>query len=328
MSIKKIAITLGDIGGIGPEITFNAISELKNNDHFQPIIYGTSSIFNISSLKHWKKKFTIVNSLSENILHDNSTIFFVDIGSSLTNIHIGSPNKDNGLLSFQFIQRATEDLKKFNLSGLVTAPICKESLSLANLKYTGHTTILKHLTSSKDVSMAFYTPKLKTVLNSIHIPFNRVIDYLTESYLFTSFKNSIKFSNILGIKSPKIALSALNPHASESGLFGSEEGTILSPLLTKWNNQSNINILGPFSADTLYRRAYQNEFDIIISLYHDQALIPIKLIGFNDAVNVTVGLPFLRTSPDHGTAFDIAYQQKPSSKSMIESILFHLSFSL
>ncbi len=198
---------------------------------------------------------------------------------------------------------------------LVTAPISKTAWKMADIHYTGHTTALKALSNAETVSMAFYTPNLRTILTTIHISLMQVSKQLTKNRLNTTISHAQLFCQQLGITNPKIAVAGLNPHAGEGGLFGTEEHTIKGVI-----DSHDASITGPYPPDTLYYRAYQGEFDIVVSLYHDQGLIPIKLIGFHDAVNVTVGLPFIRTSPDHGTAFDIAGKEQANSSSMQAAI--------
>ena len=187
---------------------------------------------------------------------------------------------------------------------------------MANITHTGHTTALQSLSKSGPVSMAFYTPTLKTILTTIHIPLMHVASQLTPKKLQQTINHGILFCQNLGITSPKIAVAGLNPHAGEGGLFGNEEAR-----LTNVIKQYDDTVSGPYPPDTLYYRASQGDFDLVVSLYHDQGLIPIKLIGFHDAVNVTIGLPFIRTSPDHGTAFDISGQGTANESSTKAAIL-------
>ena len=292
-----IGLTLGDPAGIGPEIVEKALQINDKTQEFTPILFGSKKCIQSMSYYSKEKSYT----LDEIPRYDQK------------------PSAENGRISINSIQKAVESAQKGEIDALVTAPINKTSLSLSGSNYTGHTTLLRDLAKSPATSMAFHTHTLKTILATIHIPFTKVVDHLTTKNLETVIKNSYHYATLLGIKQPKIALAGLNPHAGENNLFGSEETNILIPAIEKFSDPENP-ILGPFPADTLYHRAHEGEFDIVISLYHDQGLIPIKLIDFKTAVNVTLGLPFIRTSPCHGTAFDIAGQNKASADSMISAI--------
>jgi 4-phospho-D-threonate 3-dehydrogenase / 4-phospho-D-erythronate 3-dehydrogenase len=315
--LPKIGITLGDPGGIGPEICLKAIIENLKKPTYIPVLIGSKSILEHPKLKALTSQLKLCTKLDTK--PTNNTCYLIDIKTKNKDFVIGVPDKINGKLCFDFIIKGIDLAKKKDIAALVTAPICKESLKLAALPYTGHTTMLTKLTKSSEVSMGFYTPELKTVLVTVHKPLTKVAELLTEENLTAAAKNSFLFANILNIPKPKIALAALNPHAGEAGLFGIEEQNILEPFIDKIKKQG-LNILGPIPADTLYHRALKKEFDIVISLYHDQALIPVKLLAFDRAVNITLGLPFIRTSPDHGTAFDIAYKNEANPGSMIEAI--------
>lgn len=322
--IKRIAFSIGDPGGIGPEVTFKAIRNTFQVNSYTPIIYGSA---NLLAHEKWQ---LFVSGLPLTVIQPNDEIQdqkinFLDCGDYEGDLLLKS-DQQNGQQSFNYLCRSVDACKEKRVDALVTAPICKYSFTLAGINYTGHTTLLSALTSSRTVSMAFYTERLKTVLATVHMPLQKVSSELNEPLLNKTFKNSLLFAKQLQIVNPKIALAALNPHASEGGMFGNEERVLLEPLVRKWQSQGHA-VFGPIPADTLYHRAYKGEFDIVISLYHDQGLIPIKLLNFHDAVNVTLGLPFIRTSPDHGTAFDIAYQDKADASSMISATQLALKLS-
>jgi 4-hydroxythreonine-4-phosphate dehydrogenase len=312
--MKIIGITLGDPGGIGPEVVLKSLHLFKKTNHI-PIIYGPKEI-----LTKLETPYTFEPWIGRKSAKPN-TFYWSDISLETTNWVIGKPDARNGHISYQTVEQAVLHANLGEIDGIVTAPISKTSWNLAGYRHKGHTGMIAALTGEDMASMAFYTPKLKTVLTTVHIPFINIANELTTQALNKATDHALLFAKILKIESPKIALAGLNPHAGESGLIGSEEQTLLIPYVEA-KQKENIPITGPYPPDTLYRRAYEGEFDIVISLYHDQALIPIKLIGFEDAVNVTLGLPFLRTSPDHGTAFDIAYQNKASARSMQSAISF------
>tara|TARA_A100001015_G_C14943368_1_gene693518 strand:- start:35 stop:997 length:963 start_codon:yes stop_codon:yes gene_type:complete len=302
----KLGISLGDPGGIGYEISLKSLKAISTEidlDHF--ILFGKRSLLSHPQLeKTWA-------SLPKQPQ-------FIDCGPD-DDIQFKTESATNGHIAIESIQNAIQSYKNGQIQGLVTAPINKKSLHLAQSPYTGHTTLLQDAFDNTPVSMGFYTPTLKTVLTTIHIPLSKVPAQLTFDLLERTLTNTLSFCDLLQIDSPKIALAGLNPHAGEDGLFGLEEQTLLIPFV-KSMQERNIPIKGPFPADTLYKRQLDGEFDMSISLYHDQGLIPIKLIGFGDAVNITLGLEMIRTSPDHGTAFDIAYEDKANPQSMKSAI--------
>jgi 4-hydroxythreonine-4-phosphate dehydrogenase len=313
-----LGITLGDIGGIGPEVVFKSLIRLRNNLHKPTVIFGCHTIFSDQYYRDFLnqlavKKTTLVEDLNA------SGIYLYECPVNSESFIKNRPDAINGKRALTYIQTAVSYIKKGTIKGLVTAPICKESLKLAGAPMTGHTTLLQSLSESKEVSMAFYTSELKTLLATIHIPLNSVAQTLTEELITTSIRHAHLFCLKLGITHPKIAVAGINPHASESGMFGNEEKEVIMPAIEACRSQG-IEADGPFSPDTVFTRALKKEWDIVVSMYHDQGLIPIKLLAFHDAVNVTIGLPFVRTSPDHGTAFDIAYKNCAFPDSMIAAI--------
>lgn len=292
MTRPMIGITLGDPGGIGPEIIFKTLLSVQSQKSFVPVLFGAKSILTHPYLK------PLVDQLD--------SFEFIDCYPLSSHYAIGMPDAQNGSAAFAFIESALSAIQTQKIQAILTAPICKESFKLAGVPFLDHTTLLQSNTQSSAVNMAFYTPALKTVLATIHNPYKDVPHLLTKKCLIDTIKNTYQFANILRIQNPRIAIAGLNPHAGENGLFGTEEQDILVPIIQQME-QDGYPIIGPIPPDTVYYRAVQGDFDIVISLYHDQGLIPIKLLGFHDAVNITLGLPFLRTSPDHGTAFDKAY---------------------
>lgn len=316
--MKRIGITLGDLGGIGPEIVFKFLSTVSSFD-FIPIIFGSATVLEHALIQRYVEKLSLhVVSSVQAISFKWGEVYFVAEATPVP-LHIGSPCAQNGHLAYRAIQQAVQAALDGVVEAIVTAPLCKESMFLAGCTHTDHTTLLAHLTGSDRVSMAFYTPRLKTVLATVHVPFTQVASLLNETTLSLAVENAFNFTQYLEIKNPKIAVAGLNPHAGESGLFGREELEVINPVI-KTLAEKGVPVYGSFPPDTLYYRAYQGEFDVVVSLYHDQGLIPIKLLAFEEAVNITLGLPFVRTSPDHGTAFDIAYQGKASTTSFGEAL--------
>lgn len=225
-----------------------------------------------------------------------------------------------GQSSIKALEEAVRFLKEKKADVLITAPVSKTHLKAAGFKFPGQTEFLANIFDAKDEAMMLACSQLKIVLTTIHIPLKKVFEVLTPKLIeekLTLTNNSLK--KYFGIKNPRIAVCGLNPHAGEGGLFGNEEKKIIIPAIKK-AVKKGINAIGPLSADTIFYRAIKGEFDAVLCHYHDQGLIPIKTLAFDEGVNTTLGLPIIRTSPDHGPAFDIAGKNKANPSSMKEAI--------
>jgi 4-hydroxythreonine-4-phosphate dehydrogenase len=225
-----------------------------------------------------------------------------------------------GQAAYDTILRAVRDAKEGVVQAIATAPVNKEALALAGLPWRGHTGMLAALTNTPDVAMMFYSEKLRVVLATIHIPISEVPSALTVQSLGTIIRLTAEALPEFGFVKPRIALAGLNPHAGEHGVIGHEEERVLIPAV-KHGQEAGVDITGPWPGDTVFTRAVRGEFDVVIACYHDQGLIPVKLIAFGEAVNVTLGLPIIRTSVDHGTAFDIAGRGTANPESMVQAVL-------
>ena len=225
-----------------------------------------------------------------------------------------------GQAAYETIVRAVRDAQAGGIHGIATAPINKEALALAGVPWRGHTEMLASLTNASNVAMMFWSDKLRVVLATIHIPLASVPAALT----IDSVSGIIELTNRelprFGITRPRLALAGLNPHAGEHGILGHEETDVLEPAVAR-SAKAGVDIAGPFPGDTIFLRAIRGEFDAVIACYHDQGLIPIKMAAFGEAVNVTLGLPIIRTSVDHGTAFDIAGKDMADPESMVQAVL-------
>jgi len=277
----RVAITAGDPAGIGPEIAARAAADPSVLDVCEPIIYGASN------------------------------------GQSFAP---GQLSADAGRSAYDAIVRAVEDAQRKKMDAIATAPINKEALRLAGLPWNGHTDLLAHLTGARDVAMMFYSDALRVVLATVHIALADVPRALTKASLEATIDLTSRELPRFGIAKARIAVAGLNPHAGEHGLFGREEETIMTPAIEACRARG-IDVAGPFPADTVFVRARRGEFDVVVACYHDQGLIPVKLVAFGQAVNVTLGLPIVRTSVDHGTAFDIAGKGVADPQSMIAAVL-------
>jgi 4-hydroxythreonine-4-phosphate dehydrogenase len=232
----------------------------------------------------------------------------------------GVLSADAGLAAYETIVRAVRDAQAGGIQGIATAPINKEALALAGLPWRGHTEMLAELTNAASVAMMFWSDKLRVVLATIHIPLASVPAALTIESVTGIIELTHRELPRFGIARPRLALAGLNPHAGEHGVLGREEIDVLEPAVARCAN-AGVDIAGPFPGDTIFLRATRGEFDAVIACYHDQGLIPIKMAAFGQAVNVTLGLPIVRTSVDHGTAFDIAGKGIADAESMVLAVL-------
>ena len=301
--MNPIAITMGDPAGIGPEVTLSAINKL--NAHPGIILFG-----------HPDQKPRGLRNLSADISENKIT--FIECGKGL-NISTKYHDASNAQIAYDCLLKALQYSQNNAVSGLVTAPISKEGFFKAGIKTTDHTSLLKQFFDRPNASMGFYSKPLKVILATIHIGLSNVEKLLTPATIEAAINNALLMTTMIGIKNPKIGVAGLNPHAGENGQFGDFEIKTLQPVIDSFKSQ-NISISDPISPDIIFRKALDNEFDIVIAMYHDQGLIPLKMVAFDSAVNVTLGLPIIRTSPDHGTAYDIAGKGIANPNAMLAAI--------
>ena len=315
MTLRTIGITLGDPGGIGTEVTLKALAHNSTLPEARIILFGSRLVIEeeIKSL-----------GLSLDIASYNKTstiatprLSLYEVENSIQSLQRGSPSAINGEASFRFFEAAVEKARVGALQSLVTAPISKHSWSLAGLPYAGHTEYLGHI--FPQAIMAFWSERLKVALLSHHIPMIKAIQRVRKDELLEFFLRLAQTLSETKIKASRFLVAGLNPHAGEEGLMGSEELEEISPAIAEARNRGMV-IEGPFPPDVVFRQALGQPETIVIALYHDQGLIPFKIVAFDEGVNVTLGLPFVRTSPDHGTAFDIAGKGIANPKSMLEAI--------
>ena len=244
-------------------------------------------------------------------------LFGADTGATFAP---GVLSAEAGRAAYDAVVRAVDAAMKREVDAIATAPVNKEAFRLAGLPWSGHTDLLAHLTGARDVAMMFHSDVLRVVLATVHIALADVPRALSAASLEATIDLTWHELPRFGIARPRIAVAALNPHAGEHGLFGCEEETIIAPAIAACRARG-IDVAGPFPADTVFVRARRGDFDVVVACYHDQGLIPVKLVAFGQAVNVTLGLPIVRTSVDHGTAFDIAGRGVADPESMIAAVL-------
>jgi len=279
-----VAITTGDPSGIGPEICAKAIRDPRVVLACSPVLYGPQT------------------------------------DEDLSVFPVGRVTAASGRAAYETIVGAVGDVRAGRADALVTAPINKEAFAAAGLDWKGHTDLLAHLCGVKEVAMMFWSERLRVVLATVHVALRDVPAALTESRLLETIRLTARSLPRFGVAAPRIGVAGLNPHAGESGLMGREEEAVMRPAIARAVAEG-LTVSGPFPADTLFVRAARGEFDVVVAAYHDQGLVPVKLLAFGRAVNVTLGLPIIRTSVDHGTAFDIARQGVADEGSLVEAIL-------
>jgi 4-hydroxythreonine-4-phosphate dehydrogenase len=318
MKTKIIAITMGEPGGVGPEVVVKALNRADIRRCCTPLVIGDAGIMRDAvRLTGLPLKIRPISSPSK-LKPAKGFIDVLDIKYNSPFIK-QAPSKDAGRAVVGYIKKAVSLALMNEVSAVVTAPISKESLKMAGYKWPGHTELLASLTKTKDFAMMFVGGKLKIILCTIHIPLKDVPAKINKADVLKTIRLAKKGAGMLGVKNPCIGVAGLNPHAGESGIMGKEEIRAIDPAI-KIAGKEGINVSGPYPPDVIFHKAYKGEFDLVVSMYHDQGLIPFKMLAFDTGVNVTVGLPIIRTSPDHGTGFDIAWKNKAKPSSMIEAI--------
>ena len=277
----RVAITVGDPAGIGPEIARKAADDPRVRDACKPVLYAPPPASDFTP---------------------------------------GVLSAESGRAAYDVLCAAVRDAQAGTVDAIATAPVSKLAFARAGLPWKGHTDLLAHLTGSRRVAMMFWSSPLKVILATVHIPLAEVPRALTGSVLDETIDLAAEELPRFGLTRPRLALAGLNPHAGEEGVLGDEEQRVLGPAVERARARG-ITIAGPFPGDTIFVRASRGEFDAVIACYHDQGLIPVKLLAFGHSVNVTLGLPIVRTSVDHGTAFDIAGKNVADATSMIEATL-------
>jgi 4-phospho-D-threonate 3-dehydrogenase / 4-phospho-D-erythronate 3-dehydrogenase len=282
--LPKIGLTVGDPAGIGPEIARKAGQDRRVREVCDVVLYGPST------------------------------------ADALAPYQAGRLSAAAGRAAYDAIVDAVTDARAGRIDAIATAPVNKEAFALAGLPWKGHTDLLAALTGAPRAVMMFYSEPLRVVLATVHVAIADVPRLLTGDLLRDTIALTARALPRFGYDRPRIAVAALNPHAGEHGLMGEEDDRVLAPAIARCRGDG-FDVTGPIPGDTVFVRATRGEFDVVIAAYHDQGLIPVKLLAFGSAVNVTLGLPIIRTSVDHGTAFDIAGQDRADPSSMIEAVL-------
>ena len=318
--LPRIGITMGDPAGIGPEIVLKAVAEEEVLRVCLPVIIGDAQL-----LAHTARTLDLqcgydIVRYDERLPDELSEPVIFHLDNVSGHIEPGIESGTAGKAAAGYIEAAVRLCAAGSVDAITTAPINKRALFLGGYSFPGHTEFLAQLTSTEEYAMAFVAANLRIVLISTHVPLAEAIRLVERDRIVRVTELAHRELRRWGIERPRIAVAALNPHGAEGGLFGVEEASEIVPAVEACQGRDGMDVRGPFSADTVFLRASRGEFDAVIACYHDQAMIPVKCLSFGEAVNVTLGLPFIRTSVDHGTAFDIAGKGLAEHSSMLAAI--------
>jgi 4-hydroxythreonine-4-phosphate dehydrogenase len=299
---------MGDPVGVGPEVVIRAVRSSKVARAARCVVVGDAGV-----LERVARKIKVKLPKSVEVIPVSTLV--------AAKLLPGRPTIATGKAMINYIDEAVRLIKDGAADALATAPITKEAARKAGFKFPGHTEYLAHLTNTKDFVMMLGGDRLKVVLVTIHEPIKKVPRLVTKAKVLKTIKiTDAAFRRDFGIKRPRIAVAGLNPHAGEGGLMGGEDASIIAPAV-RAAKKAGINVTGPLPADTVFYRASKGDFDCVVCMYHDQGLGPMKLLHFDDGINATLGLPIIRTSVDHGTAYDIAWKGVANHASMVNAIV-------
>ncbi len=314
-----IGISCGDLNGIGTELIIKTFSDVRILEHCTPVIYASGKLINF-----YRKAMPDVNFNYQNVKDlkylNSKQVNLVNCWEEELNITPGQLTETGGRYAVISLLAAAKALKEKQIEGLLTAPIHKKNIQSADFNFTGHTPFLKNYFDVKDVAMMLCADNFRVALLTEHVPISDIQKNITKEAIVSKL-NIINASlqKDFGIDKPQIAVLGLNPHAGDEGLVGNEEETIIKPAIKEAKN-NNILAVGPYSADAFFARRSFTAFDCVLAMYHDQGLIPFKTLATDEGVNYTAGLPAVRTSPDHGVAFDIAGKNKADTSSFIKAL--------
>ena len=319
----KIGITLGDYNGIGPEVIIKTLADIRILNFCTPIIYGSGSLINKTrKLLHVENfSFQQIRQVAE---HDSKRINVLNCWEEELELNLGTPTQQSGRAALQSIQAASADLKAGLIDGIVTAPIDKDNIQSEEFKFPGHTEYFTTYFEAPESLMFLVSGNLRVATATGHIPVKEVAGKLTTELLLQKITILLQsLQNDFGIQKPRIAVLGLNPHAGENGLLGIEEQEVIIPAMRSLREQGHL-LFGPFPADGFFGTRHYQQVDATLAMYHDQGLIPFKTLAFENGVNYTAGLPIVRTSPDHGTAYNIAGNNKAQESSFREALFLAL----
>jgi 4-hydroxythreonine-4-phosphate dehydrogenase len=317
--LPRIAVTMGDPAGIGPEIAVLALSRPEVFDVCRPVVYGDEGVLRRAAavVRSGAEVAPVV--AGEEVVPGRIPVFPLS-SLPLREVPFGKGTPGGSGAMAEYIRAAAVDVLAGRADAMVTCPITKEGLKTAGVAHPGHTEFLAELCGGADVVMMLAGERLRVALVTIHVALRRALELLSPAVIEKTIRiTDAFFRKYMGPRAPRIAVAGVNPHAGEGGLFGDEEASMIGPAVDACR-RSGIGASGPFPPDTVFRRALQGEFDVVVAMTHDHGLIPLKLVHFEDGVNVTMGLPIIRTSVDHGTAYDIAGRGTASPASLLAAI--------
>jgi 4-hydroxythreonine-4-phosphate dehydrogenase len=322
----KLGLTMGDPNGIGPEVLLRALTQLQPFDGWEPLIFGDLEVLE-SMAAQLGSSLRLQAVLAADTPVAAGAIPVRNLAVSKDRCwELGRCDPWGGESAFRFVHEAIVAANQGKIAAIVTGPLAKAALQAAGHDFPGHTEMLAHYTNTPRSVMMLVVDQLRAVMATLHLSLREAIDTLTPELLVDTMRITDQALRRMGVSEPRLGIPGLNPHAGENGLFGSEEQEIILPAIAQ-ARQQGIQCSMPISPDAIFLQHQQGRFDAVIALYHDQALIPLKLIGFDRAVNVTLGLPIIRTSVDHGTAFDLAPQLNANPGSMLAAIAMAQQFA-
>jgi len=319
-TLIKVGITLGDLNGVGPEIIIKALHDNRILTDIIPVVYGSNKV-----ISHYKKQLNLHEfnyaSCKSAAEINPKKVNIINVWQDEVQIEPGTANADGGKYALLSLEAATKDLAEGKIDVLVTAPFSKENVAKAGFNFPGHTEYLAEMSGAKEALMVLVSGNLRVALVTTHIPIKEISSQLQKDLILSkieAFEQSLKKD--FGLIRPRIAVFGLNPHAGENGKIGEEEQLTIIPAIQA-AKQKGILAFGPYPADGFFGSPLRQQFDGVLAMYHDQGLAAFKALCFNDGVNFTAGLPIVRTSPDHGTAFDIAGKMLADEQSLRSAIL-------
>jgi 4-hydroxythreonine-4-phosphate dehydrogenase len=322
MKLPTIGITMGDPTGIGPEIIVKALSMKEPFQSCRPVVFGDREVLSRAiQRQNLSASLEVIETIPEGGYFPEKIFLFSSSQLEIASLRFGQPDRACGEAMVNYIEEAVKWVRIEKLDALTTCPINKQAMNAAGYSFPGHTELLAHLTQVPSVAMMFLGSRWRIVLVTTHLPLKDVSKWITANRILSTLRLADEgMRKYFVISHPKIAVLGLNPHCGEGGLLGEEEKREILPAIAEAKSLG-MDVEGPFPADSFFDLSGRYAFDVVVSMYHDQGLIPIKMLDFKEAVNFTLGLPFVRTSVDHGTAYDIAGKGLADPTNLVRAIL-------